>query len=154
MTVKCCTIERTTHGFYRVSATVKSEAGWLGLRGSYAAFRFPRFANGERALPALISAQRFFAAATIALRVAALSLRFGFANGAASAGAAVFRAPGGRPRRFPVGPPRASMARFSLSRSEIKTARICSVDISSIVSQEAHRVIGAPLASAPRSSRH
>jgi hypothetical protein len=52
-----------------------------------------RFANGDEALPALINARRFFAAATIALRPAALSFRFGFAGAAASAMAGGLRDP-------------------------------------------------------------
>jgi hypothetical protein len=91
----------------------------------YTALRFARFAKGDGALPALMAAQRFRAAFAIALRPAALSVRLRFVG-------ATVRGPfwciGGRPWR--AGPSRASMARFSLSRSEIKTARICSVAIS------------------------
>ena len=39
------------------------------------ALRFARFAKGDRALPALIAAQRFLAASAMALRPAALSVR-------------------------------------------------------------------------------
>jgi hypothetical protein len=44
-----------------------------------------RFANGDGSLPAVINAHRFFAAATIALRPAALRLRFGLAGGVTAA---------------------------------------------------------------------
>jgi hypothetical protein len=37
--------------------------------------------------------------------------------------------PGGRPRRFPTVPPRASIARLSFSRSATSSARMCSVGI-------------------------
>jgi hypothetical protein len=100
----------------------------------YAAFRFVLFAKGERALPALISTHRLRAASAMAFRPAALNFRFGFAVALRSDSASLLRDPGGRPRRFPVVPPRASMARFSLSRSANRNARICS-DIRSIVTQ-------------------
>jgi hypothetical protein len=47
------------------------------------------FANGLGALPALIAAQRFFAAAAIALRAAALIPRFRFTAGLAGVGVAL-----------------------------------------------------------------
>ena len=80
-------------------------------------------------LPALISAQRFFAPATMALRPAALSLRLRGRAGMGDTGAGGCPAFAGRPRRF-TGAPSASIARLSLSRSEIKSDTICSVDIS------------------------
>ena len=79
-------------------------------RVRHAAFRFDRFANGEGALPALMAAHRLRAASTMALRPAALSFRFGFPVALPLAGAGLLCVPGGRPRRFPVIPPRASMA--------------------------------------------
>jgi hypothetical protein len=98
------------------------------VRLSYAALRFARFANGDGALPALIAAQRFLAAAAIAFRPAALNLRLRqtgcctFSVGANDAG---FRPdPGGRPRRLPGEPPRASMARLRRSRSAIIKAKM------------------------------
>jgi hypothetical protein len=101
------------------------------VRLSYAAFRFARFANGDAALPALIAAHRFLAASAMAFRPAALKRRLRRTGGCAISGtvgadAGGFR-PGGRPRRLP--PPRASMARFSLSRSARSRATICSVGI-------------------------
>ena len=55
--------------------------------------------------------------------------------GLAGADAAVAEAlAGGRPRRF-AGAPSASIARFSLSRSAIKSATICSVGILKIVAR-------------------
>ena len=93
------------------------------------ALRFARFAKGDRALPALIAAQRFLAASAMAFRPAALRVRLRFAG-------AIVRDPGGRPRRFPVVPPRASMARFSLSRSTNSNARICSLDIGQLIIAE------------------
>ena len=99
-----------------------------------------RFLNRDVAFPALMSAHRLRAALAMALRPAALSFRFGFARAPGEAAAGVLCVPGGRPRRFPVVPPRASMARFSLSRSANNNARIC-FDISSIVTQtNAHGV--------------
>ena len=91
------------------------------------ALRFARFAKGDRALPALIAAQRFLAASAMAFRPAALRVRLRFAG-------AIVRGPGGRPRRF--GPSRASMARFSLSRSANSNARICSLDIGQLIIAE------------------
>ena len=93
-----------------------------------------RFANGDRAFPALMSAHRLRAASAMALRPAALSFRFDFAVALSLANRGLLRVPDGRPRRFPVVPPRASMARFSLSRSANNNARICS-DIRSIATQ-------------------
>jgi hypothetical protein len=58
------------------------------------------FANGEAALPALIAAQRFFAASAIAFRPAALSLRFAGAGAAAGEANSLLR--GGLPRRLTV----------------------------------------------------
>ena len=91
------------------------------------ALRFARFAKGDRALPALIAAQRFLVASAMAFRPAALRVRLRFAG-------AIVRGPGGRPRRF--GPSRASMARFSLSRSANSNARICSLDIGQLIIAE------------------
>ena len=93
-----------------------------------------RFANGDRAFPALMSAHRLRAASAMALRPGALSFRFDFAVALSLANRGLLRVPDGRPRRFPVVPPRASMARFSLSRSANNNARICS-DIRSIATQ-------------------
>ena len=54
------------------------------------ALRFARFAKGDRALPALIAAQRFLAASAMAFRPAALRVWLRFAG-------AIVRGPGGRP---------------------------------------------------------
>jgi hypothetical protein len=73
---------------------------------AYAAFLLGFLANGLGALPALIAAHRFFAAADIAFRPAPLIFRLcatGAATGTAGAGPFL---PGGRPRRF-AGPCRA-----------------------------------------------
>jgi hypothetical protein len=101
----------------------------------------PRFANGDGALPALIAAQRFLAACEMALRPAALRVRLGFGR---------LRVPGGRPRRF--GPPRASMARFSLSRSANSNARICSLGIFQMAFIVMHALSGSGLSSAQTGS--
>jgi hypothetical protein len=73
-------------------------------------------------LPALINAHRFFVAATMALRPATPRVRL------RATGAGGGEAFAGRPRRF-TGSPSASIARLSLSRSEIRRDRICSVGI-------------------------
>lgn len=83
--------------------------------------------KGDGALPTLIAAQRFLAASAMAFLPAALNVRLRFAG-------ATVRGPGGRPRRF--GPSRASMARFSLSRSANSNARICSLDIGQLIIAE------------------
>ena len=86
------------------------------------------FEKGDGALPALIAAQRRFAASAIALRPAALSLRLGEAAFAACcAFSDVDRGdPGGRTRLF-VGACKASIALDRRSRSAISKTTICSV---------------------------
>jgi hypothetical protein len=86
------------------------------------------FANGDVALPALIAAQRFFAASAIALLPAALRVRFRAtsADDGTTSGALGFLIPGGRPRRF-VEPCSAWIAASSRFRSATSKATICSV---------------------------
>src|SRR5215467_16297907 len=83
---------------------------------------FPlRLANGDGALPALIAAQRFRAASAIAFRPAALSRRLWRTGVLVDRGCAPsdmvgrLPLPGGRPRRLPLVPPRASIVRFNFS---------------------------------------
>lgn len=90
------------------------------------------FANGLAALPALIAAHRLRAASAIAFRAAALRVRLRAVGADTSTAGADTLVTGGRPRRF-VGPWRASMARFSLSRSVIRRATIWSVGIQRIL---------------------
>ena len=101
-------------------------------------------------MPALIAAHRFRAASAIAFRPAALSRRLWRTGVLVDRGwapsdmvgrlalvvkvADVRPLPGGRPRRLPLIPPRASIARFNFSRSAISKARIWSVDIELILS--------------------
>jgi hypothetical protein len=81
-----------------------------------------------------LPAQYFRIRSACCLRCAAVKVRF-FLAGAAEAATVATVARGffgGRPRRF-VGPCRASIARFSLSRSSIRSVRICSVGIDRIL---------------------
>jgi len=112
------------------SPEIESKIGSITV--SYAALRFARLANGDGALPALIAAQRFLAASAMALRPAALRVRFCFAGAFATG---FLPDPGGRPRR--LGPCNASIARFSLSRSAINRATICSMGIIPMVAHDA-----------------
>jgi len=135
-----------TSGDYLLNISIARATFWSG----YAALRFFLFANGDGALPALIAAHRFRAASAIAFRPAALSRRLWRTGVLVDGGCApsdmverlawvvevadVRPFPGGRPRRLPPIPPRASIARFNLSRSVISNARIWSVGIEVILS--------------------
>jgi hypothetical protein len=109
---------------------------YTNWRASYFDFAFAAFlANGDVALPALMAAQRFLAASTMAFRPAALNVRFFFFGAFSEAGltpsgieetvTAAKGFAGGRPRRFPgVVPCNAIIAVFNLSRSAISKLTI------------------------------